>query len=542
MKDFKILKLLDKIRFVYIKMGIDYVVMRNILQIKLTMDERRVPTFFNQSATKKNEEQKFGYVKSLWIYALIGLILIPFMGFGKNYLFQMSITYAILIFTITTTMISDFSSVLLDVRDRSILSTKPITAKTVNAAKFMHILIYLTYLTIALTSIPLLVALVKQGILFFLLTIFEFVLINIFIVVFTAILYMVILHFFDGERLKDLINYVQIGMSLVLMIGYQFLVRSFELVNLNMVMEFHWWSIFLIPMWFAAPYELLLNGNQSPLSIGFSVLAIVMPILSILLYIKLIPTFERNLQKLLSTSKSKKEKKNRLRNFLLMHICTTSEERAFYRFASLMMKQEREFKLKVYPSLGFAFVIPLIFIFNFTGTGNVDYSKSLSYLNIYFSMLIVPTAVFMLGYSSKHKAAWIYKIFPIKDYTELKKGSLKAFLIKLYIPLYVVLSIVFCFIYGTRIIPDLLAVLVASCVFTVICYIGYGNKIPFTKPYTEMNDGESWKSIVLMIPIVIIAGIHYFMASFIAYGTYIYLFVLIIINLAIWKVVFQRTK
>lgn len=542
MKDFKILKLLDKIRFVYIKMGIDYVVMRNILQIKLTMDERRVPTFFNQSATKKNEEQKFGYVKSLWIYALIGLILIPFMGFGENYLFQMSITYAILIFTITTTMISDFSSVLLDVRDRSILSTKPITAKTVNAAKFMHILIYLTYLTIALTSIPLLVALVKQGILFFLLTIFEFVLINIFIVVFTAILYMVILHFFDGERLKDLINYVQIGMSLVLMIGYQFLVRSFELVNLNMVMEFHWWSIFLIPMWFAAPYELLLNGNQSPLSIGFSVLAIVMPILSILLYIKLIPTFERNLQKLLSTSKSKKEKKNRLRNFLLMHICTTSEERAFYRFASLMMKQEREFKLKVYPSLGFAFVIPLIFIFNFTGTGNVDYSKSLSYLNIYFSMLIVPTAVFMLGYSSKHKAAWIYKIFPIKDYTELKKGSLKAFLIKLYIPLYVVLSIVFCFIYGTRIIPDLLAVLVASCVFTVICYIGYGNKIPFTKPYTEMNDGESWKSIVLMIPIVIIAGIHYFMASFIAYGTYIYLFVLIIINLAIWKVVFQRTK
>ncbi|MEK4627094.1 MAG: hypothetical protein ABS944_09890 [Solibacillus sp.] len=542
MKDFKILKLLDKIRFVYIKMGIDYVVMRNILQIKLTMDERRVPTFFNQSATKKNEEQKFGYVKSLWIYALIGLILIPFMGFGENYLFQMSITYAILIFTITTTMISDFSSVLLDVRDRSILSTKPITAKTVNAAKFMHILIYLTYLTIALTSIPLLVALVKQGILFFLLTIFEFVLINIFIVVFTAILYMVILHFFDGERLKDLINYVQIGMSLVLMIGYQFLVRSFELVNLNMVMEFHWWSFFLIPMWFAAPYELLLNGNQSPLSIGFSVLAIVMPILSILLYIKLIPTFERNLQKLLSTSKSKKEKKNRLRNFLLMHICTTSEERAFYRFASLMMKQEREFKLKVYPSLGFAFVIPLIFIFNFTGTGNVDYSKSLSYLNIYFSMLIVPTAVFMLGYSSKHKAAWIYKIFPIKDYTELKKGSLKAFLIKLYIPLYVVLSIVFCFIYGTRIIPDLLAVLVASCVFTVICYIGYGNKIPFTKPYTEMNDGESWKSIVLMIPIVIIAGIHYFMASFIAYGTYIYLFVLIIINLAIWKVVFQRTK
>ncbi len=78
------------------------------------------------------------------------------MGFGDNYLFQMSITYAMIIFMIMTSMISDFSSVLLDIRDRTILSTKPITAKTINAAKFMHILIYLTYLTIALTAIPLL--------------------------------------------------------------------------------------------------------------------------------------------------------------------------------------------------------------------------------------------------------------------------------------------------------------------------------------------------------------------------------------------------
>lgn len=541
MGDFKTLKLLDNIRFLFIKMGIDYTVMRQILQIKLTMDERRAPTFFNQSATKKSEEQKYGYIKSLWIYVLIGLVLIPFMGFGENFLFQMSITYAILIFMIMTSMISEFSSVLLDVRDRSILSTKPITAKTVNAAKFMHILIYLTYLTIALTAIPLVVGLINQGILFFILTIFELVLINIFIVVLTAILYMVILQFFDGERLKDLINYVQIGLSLAMMIGYQFIARSFELVNFNMVMEFHWWSVFLIPMWFAAPYELLLNGDQSLLTIVFSVLSIVMPIISIWLYIKLIPTFERNLQKLLSTSKSKKEKNNRLKEFLLKLICLTSEERAFYRFSSLMMKQEREFKLKVYPSLGFAFVIPFIFMFNIVRT-EVDYSVSMSYLNIYFSMLIIPTAVFMLGHSGKYKAAWIYKIFPIKDYTDLKKGSLKAFLVKLYLPLYIILSIVFCFIYGPRIIPDLLVVLVASCIYTVICYVGYGSKIPFTKPYNEMNDGQGWKSFILMIPIAVLAGVHYLAAAHIAYGTIIYFFVLVIINLAVWKVIFKRVK
>ena len=63
-------------------------------------------------------------------------------------------------------------------------------------------------------------------------------LINIFVVVLKAILYIAILRFFDGEKLKDLINYVQIGLTLGLMIGYQVLIRSFELVDFNMVLFF----------------------------------------------------------------------------------------------------------------------------------------------------------------------------------------------------------------------------------------------------------------------------------------------------------------
>ncbi len=324
------------------------------------------------------------------------------------------------------------------------------------------------------------------------------------------------------------------------MIGYQVLIRSFEFVNFDVVVAFHWWSIFLIPMWFAAPYELLLNGDNSLFTVLYCIFAIVIPIVSIGLYVKLVPTFERNLQKLLNTSKSKKAKKNQLKEFLLKFICRTNEERAFYRFASLMMKQEREFKLKVYPSLGFSFIIPFIFMFTMR-SDEVDYSVSMGYLNIYFSMLIIPSAVLMLGHSGKFKAAWIYKIFPIKDYTDLQKGSLKAFLIKLYFPLNIVLSIIFCFIYGTRIIPDLLSVFAASCMYTVICYIGLGSKIPFTKPYDEIGDAQSWKSLLLFIPLGMLAGLHYFMAT-LPYGSMIYLIALFIINFALWKIVFKRSK
>lgn len=538
MRDFKILRLLDKIRFIFTKLGVDYPIMRKLLQVKLLMDERQVPTYFNQSK-KKDKEKKYGYIKSLWIHVLIGLILIPLMAFGDNYIFQMSIAYAIIIFMIMSTLISEFSSVLLDVRDKTILASKPITEKTINAAKIMHILIYLTYLSIALTGIPLIVTLVRNGILFFLLTVCLIILINIFVVVLTAIIYICILRFFDGEKLKDIINYVQIGLSLVLMVGYQVMIRAFNFVDLNVSIDFHWWNIFLIPMWFAAPYELLFRNSITPFTISFSILAIVIPILSLWLYIKLIPTFERSLEKLLSTSKSKRERNHPVKLFFLKLICPSSEERAFYRFASLMMKQEREFKLKVYPSLGFSFIVPFIFLYNSYSTEEIDFSTSLSYLNIYFSMLIIPSAVLMLGHSSKYKAAWIYKVMPIKDFSALEKGTLKAFIIKLFIPLYIILSVVFCYIFGIRIITDLLAVLVIGALYTVICYIVVGRSVPFTKPINEVNDGQSWMILILMIPIVVFFGIHYFMVKMLPYGSIVYLIVLFILNFIVWKFSFR---
>ncbi len=64
MNDFKTLQLLDKFQFIFVKMGIDYDIMRKILHIKLTMDERKVPTLFNQAANKKKQDKK------IWLYQI----------------------------------------------------------------------------------------------------------------------------------------------------------------------------------------------------------------------------------------------------------------------------------------------------------------------------------------------------------------------------------------------------------------------------------------------------------------------------------------
>src|SRR5699024_1054143 len=105
-----------------VKMGVNYHMMRTILRVKLVMDGRRTPTIFSGHTKKPKGNQ---LIKSLGIYMLYSLILIPFI-FLEHYMLQMGLVFGVVIFILMTSIIADFSAVLLDVRDKTILGTKPI--------------------------------------------------------------------------------------------------------------------------------------------------------------------------------------------------------------------------------------------------------------------------------------------------------------------------------------------------------------------------------------------------------------------------------
>jgi hypothetical protein len=56
-KDFKYLKFLDIFKTLFIKIGVDYPIMRRILEIKLLLDSRRVATVLNNN-NKKADKKK----------------------------------------------------------------------------------------------------------------------------------------------------------------------------------------------------------------------------------------------------------------------------------------------------------------------------------------------------------------------------------------------------------------------------------------------------------------------------------------------------
>lgn len=538
MRDYKVLKFLDLFKKLFQNMGVDYHAMRRILSMKLLLDSRRVSTVLSNN--KKLKKDRNNFIWSLGMYLLIGVILIPFILFGDNFLFQMNMVFGMIMFVLMTSLIGDFSSVLLDLRDKEIILSKPINSKTLNMAKIIHIFMYIFMITMALAGPALIASFIKHGLLFFLLFLGEIILMDLFAIVLTALLYLGILRFFDGEKLKDIINYVQIGLTIALTLGFQLVSRAFQFIDFgNIGFKPTWWKYLLPSVWFAAPFEIFINNNGEGHIIVYSILALVVPIISIIIYIKLIPSFEGNLQKL-SSAGGQSKNRGRFTKIISKIICKSKEERIFYRFATNMMKNERTFKLKVYPQLGFAFIFPFIMILSFAqGSDGTNIFKPNTYFSIYFVGIMVPTLLAFLKFSGNYKGAWIYKTIPIKDTKSIYKATLKAAFINLITPVFLLVSIVFLFIYKWGIIYNLIITYLSLMLYTRMAFIFVEKDLPFSRAFeVSEGGGNFFYTIVSLLVNGALVWIH-FMVSKISYGIYMYLLILIIANIISWNIGFK---
>lgn len=532
MHDLRILKMLDIFRPIFEKFAIDYPILRNILGIKLLMDERRVPTIFDETKTMK----KNSFIKSFWIYFLYGLILVFFV-FGDAYMLQMSIIFGIALFILMTALISDFSPVMLDVRDRSIIGTKPIDKRTIGVAKFIHILIYLIQLTVAFTIIPIIFMLFVQGILFTTIFIGLLFLFGLFIIAFTSLIYIFILKFFSGEKLKSMINYIQILFSIGIIIGYQIIIRSYGFIDLNVPYLVKWWHALLPPMWFAAPFELIINKNTSTEIIVLSLLSVTIPLVAFFIYYWLIPTFETNLQKLLETTNTQIKKKFSFERLWQGLLCRTVKSRAYFQFIYNIVDREREFKLKVYPSLGIGLVLPFIFIFSEVGVRTFDeITASSLYFCIYLMHIFMGIAIYTFQFSGNYKGAWIFTMTGETISAQLNAAVIKVFLVKLYLPMFIIVGIPYYLLFDQFRLIDLGIVFVSAIIQALLSYkMTMESKLPFSMPFDRAEGNENMVKAVLLMLLTIPFVLFHFLSTLLPFALYGYFILLSASAILLWR-------
>jgi ABC-2 type transport system permease protein len=238
---------------IYTKMGVNVNHLKAILQVKLMMDDRRPNAFKQTKQDSKKKAVNSATIGSMVAMSVLGLMFIVPFFITSNTTTQFTLYFSMFIFFLAATLISDFTSVLIDVRDNQIILPKPISDKTFLMSRLLHIIIHISKLVIPLNLAGIITIGITKGIGAALI----FVGVLPFAIVFTIFLinalYLVILKVTTPEKFKSAITYFQIIFAILIYGSYQIIPRMIDETTLeNFAIPENGLMIIAPPYWFAA--------------------------------------------------------------------------------------------------------------------------------------------------------------------------------------------------------------------------------------------------------------------------------------------------
>jgi hypothetical protein len=512
----------------YARIGVDIPQLKAILTTKLLLDDRRPHPITQTRQTKIKKPVSMATLSTMLMSLVMGALFITCFFISTDEVTQLTLYFSLFFVLLSLTLITDFTSVLIDVRDNFILLPKPVSDKTIVVARLLHIFIHLCKIVMPMALPAALYLCIKTAVIKGTLLLLMTFLLSGFSIFFINAVYIAILRFTTPERFKAIITYLQIVFAIFMYGSYMLFPRllsnfedgSFRITDLRGVVYF---PLF----WFATAWKVLSQLGGSTTEILLALAGLVFPVICMVAVVKyLAPTFNRKLSLLSGSdsvpkqSYSAKTEKYALSGFFSRFVTTGHVEKAAFVFTWKMMGRSREFKMKVYPAIGYLLVYAVFIFFtnkdmNFSElmTDN-DGGRRTLLLSLYFSVLILTMATTQLVYSDKYKASWIFHTSPVAKPGHIISGALKAVLIAFYLPIAVFISAVLIFFGGLLVVPNLLfalsnVVLIAA----VMMYIGK-HYFPFSASQsTNVKAGSFLTSFFVMLMAGILAGLHFLIYS-----------------------------
>ena len=539
MEDFFSLKILDLFRPLFEAFGVEYEKMRLIVNMKLTLDKRK-----NNSSENKNS-----LMQSVILYLIIGFVASRIIVMPLDIMTKMTVLFALIFVMLLTCFITDFSSVILDTYDRHIIGITDVKDITLNMAKIVHIIIYISIISLSISAFSILMILMAYNIGFCLLFILCMILMDFLLIMMTSVIYYLLIKIFKGEKLKDVLNLFQIFMILVFSIMYYFITSSLSDIQINYTFSINAYDLFIPFMWFASLFCVIFYGKIQTLYIIMSILGIIVPILSIFIYIKLTPAFERNLEKLEQVSYNEKDSKTK-KSFVSKlgnKICKNNEEKSFFEFIYINLSRDREFKTRVYPTLASGIIMPLVLlIVTYDRSMSImEYLKSLSttnnFLNIYLAVILLQNCILLLKYSKEYEASFIYDVLPISKKKNIYSAEFKVIIIKLFVPVFIIIGIPYLILFKSKFIVHLLIAFVSTIFISMGTFRVNDKSLPFSEDYAVTANTSNFLNIIKSIGFVGAAVLlHYLIILKAPYiFSVAYLILLILIMKIIWNKVFD---
>lgn len=513
--------------FFYRKIGINTAKMKEIISIKLIMDNRR-PSVFRRNQPKNKSELKNSTLMTMLISFFMGLFLLYSYFMGANVVSSLALFFIGFIFLTSSILISDFAAVLVDTRDNQIILSKPIDDKTLITARILHILIYTIKIVLPI-SVPGLIALtVNQGFRSILPFIIMTTIVTVFSVFVINILYILIIKISSAQKFQSIITNMQVGMTILVFGVYQLLPRFYEM-NDSKKIDFQTlsWKMFIPPYWFAEVTDFLMTFNMSPNKITSLMLTFLSVILGFIILIKyLAPEFNKRILSFSNSSENKKTQ-NQISKSKLSYYQIISKlaglyiknplEKSVFQFVSKMMLRSRDFRLRFLPSIGYLIVFVLIFVISRLKSENstiqnTDFFGKFPILMLIYMISVVPTNAFsQMKFSEKFKAAWIYYVTPNSKPGLIFSGTIKSILTLYYLPI-VIIGILISAIIGDLYIFMNMILGFSNVILFFCLYVLTGElKLPFSGSVEMIQKGSfQFKMLIVLLLNIVLATIQYF--------------------------------
>jgi hypothetical protein len=511
----------------YKKLGADPAQLRALLDVKLKLDDRKPPQIGRSQKQKK--DRRFAMALGMFVSFLTGLIYVFPLLMIDDPLSALWLYFTMFLFLLSFTLISDFSSVLFDTRDKYIIYPRPVADRTLFLARLLHIFVYLFRIVLPMCLpgwVTLGILYGWKATLFFPLPLLLLVVTALFAVM---CVYLLLLRVASGERFKELLSYFQIAFSIIVFATWYLVPRSMDSSAMqHFQVESFSWARIAPSYWLAATFSWIRVAGAGVRGIEmFGIAAVALPLLLLWLSLRyLAPQFAARLSRLDDVESS--ESTAPLTPAVPQH-----EGRKFYRMLARLLNRQpaaqagfimvwlqtarsRSFKMKVYPMFAY---VPIYFVYLLLQSKHSlaaqwrHLPETGSHLILLYMCSVVMLQAFsFLTISEQYKASWIYYSAPLEEPGSILAGGFKVVWVKYFLPFFAAVSVFVLAVWGLRALPDVALALVNVTLFAAcVARMSY-RRFPFSQIDQSIKGGSKFLRSLLGMSIPAALGIGHYLS------------------------------
>jgi hypothetical protein len=347
--------------------------------------------------------------------------------------------------------------------------------------------------------------------------VFALILNVIFTLFLSNLLYLGIMRFAKGDKLKNLLMYFQVIMAILFMAIYQLSLNLFERIDFSNISIATDWYTYIIPStYFAGFTEMFSSLNFSTNLIVLSLIALALPPLGLFITGKyLTPIFNKKLSELEQSDKLSSQTQPRtLANFLSKLLSFNQQERSSFVMIWKLTGRERSFLQTLLPTFGY-----ILFFMVFPFFKDFEGFASLAETNKYFVMLYafcflsasIPAS---MSIGNNKEIGWLIRSLPIESPHRFFIGAMKSVFVRFLTPFYIAISISIIAIWGTKALVDIAVAFLVMYLTIGAAFLVSPKKHPFSSDKKSSNTGSTLGVFFLVMMSTIVLGyIHYYGAQ-----------------------------